>query len=64
MDNYEVFEEVFAFDPLFAYGEQTINKILKCRSLSIGNELFMDRLLKTLGLNEGQCAASISPVPS
>ncbi|KAL8928499.1 MAG: hypothetical protein Q9208_001733 [Pyrenodesmia sp. 3 TL-2023] len=52
MDNYDDFEEVFAFDPLFAYGEQTINKILKCRARSIGHELFMDRLLKTLGLDE------------
>ncbi len=54
MDNYEDFDEVFAFDPLFAYSEQTINKILKCRTQSMENELFIDRLLTTLGLEKRQ----------
>lgn len=52
MDDFEVFEELFSFDPIFAYNEQTVNKILKCRR-SMENELFMDRLLKTLGIEQG-----------
>ncbi|KAI4137550.1 MAG: hypothetical protein L6R39_007221 [Caloplaca ligustica] len=47
MDQFEDFEEVFAFDPLFAYGEQKISKTLKCRRW-MENELCIDRLLKTL----------------
>ncbi|KAI4257544.1 MAG: hypothetical protein LQ352_001609 [Teloschistes flavicans] len=43
------FAEVFAFDPIFAYGEQTINKIVKSRR-SMDNELFIDLLLKTLNI--------------
>ncbi|KAI4130286.1 MAG: hypothetical protein LQ338_001824 [Usnochroma carphineum] len=49
MDNFEDFEDLFDFNPLLAYGEQTINHILKCRRL-MENELFIDRLLKTLGI--------------
>ncbi|KAL8973738.1 MAG: hypothetical protein Q9197_002025 [Variospora fuerteventurae] len=52
MDDFEVFEELFSFDPIFAYNEQTVNKILKCRR-SMENELFIDRLLKTLGIEQG-----------
>ncbi|KAL8718966.1 MAG: hypothetical protein Q9225_003959 [Loekoesia sp. 1 TL-2023] len=49
MDNFEIFEDLFAFDPDYGYSEQTIDKILKCRR-SMENELFIDRLLKTLGI--------------
>ncbi|KAL8957853.1 MAG: hypothetical protein Q9193_004978 [Seirophora villosa] len=52
MDDFEVFEELFSFNPIFAYNEQTINRILKCRR-SMENELFIDRLLKTLGIEHG-----------
>lgn len=55
MDDFEVFEELFSFDPIFAYNEQTINRILKCRR-SMENELFIDRLLKTLGIEHGPYA--------
>ncbi|KAL8827010.1 MAG: hypothetical protein Q9170_007184 [Blastenia crenularia] len=51
MDDFEVFEDLFAFEPDYAYGEQTINKILKCRR-SMENQLFIDRLLKTLGIEQ------------
>ncbi|KAL9603710.1 MAG: hypothetical protein Q9219_001029 [cf. Caloplaca sp. 3 TL-2023] len=51
MNNFQVFEDLFAFAPDYAYGEQTINKILKCRR-SMENELFIDRLLKTLGIEQ------------
>lgn len=53
MDQFEDFEEVFAFDPLFAYGEQKISKTLKCRRW-MENELCIDRLLKTLEVEHGQ----------
>lgn len=52
MDNFEDFEGLFQFDPIFAYNEQTINKIRKCRR-SMDNELFIDRLLTTLGIAQG-----------
>ena len=52
MDNFEDFEDLFVFEPDYAYSEQIINKILKCRR-SMENELFIDRLLKTLGIEEG-----------
>ncbi|KAL8901145.1 MAG: hypothetical protein Q9207_005348 [Kuettlingeria erythrocarpa] len=63
MDNYEDFDEVFAFDPLFAYSEQTINKILQCRTRSMEHELFIDRLLTTLGLDKRQCGDARSLYP-
>ncbi|KAL9591555.1 MAG: hypothetical protein Q9179_007606, partial [Wetmoreana sp. 5 TL-2023] len=50
-DAEEDFKSLFAFDPDFAYGEQTIHKIQKCRR-RMENELFIDRLLKTLSIKE------------
>lgn len=47
------FDQVFAFDTVFAYGEQTINKIVKSRR-SMDNELFIDLLLKTLSIKGRQ----------
>ncbi|KAL9589990.1 MAG: hypothetical protein Q9203_001186 [Teloschistes exilis] len=48
-ESWAEFDQVFAFDPVFAYGEQTINKIVKSRR-SMDNELFIDLLLKTLSI--------------
>ncbi|KAL8658908.1 MAG: hypothetical protein Q9226_000699 [Calogaya cf. arnoldii] len=47
MAEFENFDILFASDRSFAYGEQTITKILKGRRLA-GNELLIDKLLKTL----------------
>ncbi|KAL8684032.1 MAG: hypothetical protein Q9186_000062 [Xanthomendoza sp. 1 TL-2023] len=49
MYNFRKFENIFASEPGFAYGEQTINKILKSRRLA-DKVLFIDRLLETLGI--------------
>ncbi|KAL8735530.1 MAG: hypothetical protein Q9166_000698 [cf. Caloplaca sp. 2 TL-2023] len=53
MDDFEDFDKLFAFDPSFAYGELTVNKISKSRRL-VDNELFADRMLKTLGIGQPQ----------
>ncbi len=49
MDDFENFDTLFAADRSFAYGEQTITKILKSRR-SVDNELLIEKLLKTLGV--------------
>ncbi|KAL8818588.1 MAG: hypothetical protein Q9223_002813 [Gallowayella weberi] len=53
MYHFEEFDTVFASDPTFAYGEQTINKIVKSRRLA-DKVLFIDRLLETLGIERPQ----------
>ena len=55
MDNYEDavanFEAVFSFKPDIAYDQKTINEIHHNRG-SLENELFVDRLLKALGVGQ------------
>ncbi|KAI4244916.1 MAG: hypothetical protein L6R40_002822 [Gallowayella cf. fulva] len=53
MGDFQHFDNLFAFEPRFAYGEQTITKILKSRRLA-NKVLFIDRLLETLGLERPQ----------
>ncbi|KAL8862521.1 MAG: hypothetical protein Q9178_001019 [Gyalolechia marmorata] len=53
MDDFENFDTLFATDRSFAYGEQTITKILKSRR-SVDNELLIEKLLKTLGVERPQ----------
>ncbi|KAL8854010.1 MAG: hypothetical protein Q9221_001133 [Calogaya cf. arnoldii] len=53
MAEFENFDILFASDRSFAYGEQTITKILKSRRLA-GNELLIDKLLKTLEVERPQ----------
>ncbi|KAL9027241.1 MAG: hypothetical protein Q9196_004205, partial [Gyalolechia fulgens] len=53
MDNFESFDDLFDFDPDYAYSEQIINQIIRYRR-AMEDELFIDRLLKTLGIEQGQ----------
>ncbi|KAI4242968.1 MAG: hypothetical protein L6R42_010862 [Xanthoria sp. 1 TBL-2021] len=53
MADFENFDVLFASDRSFAYGEQTITKILKSRRLA-DSELLIDKLLKTLGVERPQ----------
>lgn len=55
MAEFENFDVLFASDRSFAYGEQTITKILKSRRL-VDNEILIDKLLKTLGVERRQYA--------
>ncbi|KAL9002901.1 MAG: hypothetical protein Q9188_004192 [Gyalolechia gomerana] len=59
MDNFELFDDLFDFDPDYAYSEQIINKIIRCRR-AMEDELFIDRLLKTLGIEQGQLTVCFS----
>lgn len=53
MKDFEQFDDVFDFDPNYAYKEQTINQIIRYRR-AMEDELFIDRLLKTLGIKQCQ----------
>ncbi len=61
MDNYEDadanFEAVFSFKPNIAYDQQKIDLIIHNRG-ALENELFVDRLLKTLGIAKGELSSS------
>jgi len=52
MDDSDDFEVVFGSNPNVAYDANTRRKIQHHRQ-SLENELFIDRLLKALGINEG-----------
>lgn len=56
MDDYEDsdanFQAVFSFKPDIAFDQHTIDRILRHRG-ELGNELFVDRLLKSLGIGKG-----------
>ena len=52
MEELEDFDNVFEFDPGFAYSEHTITKIVENRRL-MENTLFIDRLLAALGIEKG-----------
>ncbi|MCJ1376050.1 hypothetical protein MMC20_007288 [Loxospora ochrophaea] len=49
MDHFNDFDAVFSSKPDLAYDQQTIDQILRNRR-SLENELFFDRLLKSLGV--------------
>lgn len=51
MKDFEQFEDLFDFDPNYAYNEQTVNKITRYRR-AMEDELFIDKLLKTLGIEQ------------
>lgn len=57
MADFENFDVLFASDRSFAYGEQTITKILKSRRLA-DSELLIDKLLETLGVERRKSAMS------
>ena len=63
MDNYEdpdaSFEAVFSFKPDIAYDQDTIDKICKHRG-SLANELFVDRLLKAIGIEKRELSSASS----
>lgn len=52
MEDPEEFYAVFGSEPNLAYQEQTVHEILKHRR-SLDNELFFDRLLKAVGIDQG-----------
>ena len=52
MDELDQFDSVFGSDPSLAYNNQTVDHILRNRR-SLENELFFDRLLNALGVNQG-----------
>ena len=53
MEDFEQFEAVFGFRPDIAYDHQTVDHVLRNRR-ALENELFFDRLLKALGVSQGQ----------
>lgn len=53
MDDFDDFESVFGSNPNIAYDEETRRKVLQHRR-SLDNELFIDRLLKALGVSKGR----------
>ena len=57
METEEEFNAVFGPEPSLAYQEQLLHNIHKHRRL-LENELFFDRLLKAVGIDQG-----ISPLP-
>ncbi len=52
MEDPEEFYAVFGSEPNLAYQEQIVHEILKHRR-SLDNELFFDRLLKAVGIDQG-----------
>jgi hypothetical protein len=52
MEDPEEFYAVFGSEPNLAYQEQTVHEVLKHRR-SLENELFFDRLLKAVGIDQG-----------
>ena len=54
--DFEKFEAVFDFRPDIAYDHKTVDQVLRNRH-ALENELFFDRLLKALGVSQGQYEA-------
>lgn len=52
MDDFDDFEVVFGSSPNAAYEKETQDQISRNRQL-LENELFVDRLLKALGIPKG-----------
>lgn len=57
MDDPEEFHAVFGTESNLAYQEQTVHEILKHRR-SLENELFFDRLLRAVGIDQGMLSFS------
>lgn len=53
MENFDQFEAVFGFKSDVAYNQQTIDSIVRNRR-ALENVLFVDRLLKALGIEKGE----------
>lgn len=53
MEDFEQFEQVFGSKADIDYRQQIIDEICHHRQL-LENELFIDRLLKTLGIDKGE----------
>lgn len=51
MDDFDQFEAVFGFKSDVAYNQQTIDDIIRHRR-KLDNALFVDRLLKALGIDK------------
>ena len=52
MEDVNDFDSVFGTKPDLAYNHQTIEQIHRCRR-ALENELFFDRLLKAVGVDQG-----------
>ena len=52
MDDPDAFDVIFGSNPNIAYDEETRRKIVHHRQV-LENELFIDRLLKALGIHKG-----------
>ena len=57
MDDFDDFEAVFGKSSNIAYEKSAAGDIKKRRQ-SLENELFIDRLLKALGIQKGVCSTS------
>lgn len=53
MEDFNKFEDVFAFNPDVAYKQQTVEDILRHRR-TLENILFIDRLLTTLSIEKSE----------
>lgn len=53
MEDFNKFEDVFAFNPDVAYKQQTVDDILRHRR-TLENVLFIDRLLTTLSIEKSE----------
>ena len=53
MEDFDQFKAVFGSRPDITYDQQTIDHVLRNRRL-LENELFIDRLLKALGVEKGK----------
>lgn len=57
MEDFDQFEAVFGFKSDVTYNQQTIDDIVRNRR-ALENVLFVDRLLKALGIEKGACNTS------
>ena len=55
------FDSIFSFRPDIAYDQQTLDQISKNRQ-SLENELFIDRLLKALGIEKREMTSVSSSI--
>lgn len=53
MEDFNIFEDVFAFNPDVAYKQQTVDDILRHRR-TLENVLFIDRLMTTLSIEKSE----------
>lgn len=57
MDTFEDFDSVFSFKPDYTLDRKAVEAILANRS-ALENELFFDRLLRVLGIKQGDSTTS------